>query len=76
MEPTVKDTVTVSLDLMTATCRGGCHVKYARKLIQDWLKKNTDYKGHWTVWFDEEIDGMYYFSLSNPMYSIYRFLSI
>lgn len=69
-EIAVKDSVKVNLDLMTATCKGGCHIKYARKLINDYLKENTLYKGAWTVWFKGEKDGIYNFKIDNPYYKM------
>jgi hypothetical protein len=71
---TVKDSVTVSVDGMVAFCRNGCEIKYARKLINDYLKANTPYKGAWTVWYDHDDGTDYHFKLSNPyleMHNIY-----
>lgn len=62
--------VTFSVDLNTATAQvsKNCDEKYARKLLQDWLKSNTKLKGGWIVgkdfdkWEDPEI---YYFNIAN-----------
>lgn len=66
MDITIKDTVTISLDFTQAHCSNKCHIKYARKLINDRLKVMTDYKGGWTVYLDHVDDERYWFKLSNP----------
>lgn len=66
MSITVKYTITISLDLMEAHCSNKCQIKYARNLINNYLKETTDYKGGWTVWFDHMDDERYWFKLANP----------
>ena len=67
---TVKDTVTVSLDGMVAHCKNGCDKKYARKLIQDYVKELTGINGYWTVWFDYDDGTDYWFKLDNPIHKL------
>lgn len=72
---TVKDSVTIKQDLTQAYCKNGCEIKYARKLINDWLKEKTPYKGGWTVWFDHDDGTDYWFKLTNPyleMHNVYK----
>ena len=64
---TVKDSISINLANKTATIKSGCAEKYARKLINDWLKENTDLHGGWVVWKAEDFekDGKYHFTLMN-----------
>lgn len=66
----------VVIDLMSMTARVEPRVneKYARKLVQDKLKSETDYKGGWTCWIDNLYtdDNYYDFSLTNPFYQASR----
>lgn len=65
----IKDTISVDFDTLRATVDKPCDEKYARKLLQDWLKANTPYKGGWEVvkdfkrWSDET---KWHFTLHNP----------
>lgn len=65
----VKDTIKVDLEKLRATVDKPCDEKYARKLLQDWLKTNTVWKGGWEVvkdfrrWDDAD---KYNFTLHNP----------
>lgn len=71
---------TVTIDLMSMTARVSPRVneKYARKLVQDKLKSETDYKGGWTCWIDNAYsdDDHYDFSLANPFYQASRGIEI
>lgn len=49
-----KDSICVSLDLMRATCKSGCDYKYARKLVQDYVKEVSGFKGSWTVSLEDD----------------------
>lgn len=63
-----KVTFNVDLNNFTAQVSRNCDEKYARRLLQDWLKKNTRMSGGWEVvkdfdkWDDPEI---YYFDVRN-----------
>ncbi len=69
--------VSYEVDLWTATAQvtRNCDEKYARKLLQDWLKANTLMPGGWEVvkdfdkWNDPEI---YYFDVRNIFYPYNR----
>lgn len=73
---TVKDSVTVSLDGMKAFCKNGCNLKYARKLIQNYVKELTGFKRYWNVWFDYDDGTDYHFTLTNPAYQLVAGLGV
>lgn len=45
----IKDTIVVDFQRCVASVDKPCDEKYARKLLQDWLKSNTMWKGGWEV---------------------------
>lgn len=65
----VKDSITVDFDTLRCSVAKPCDEKYARKLLQDWFKENTSYRGGWEVtkdfrrWDDPE---HWNFTISNP----------
>ena len=55
----------VAIDLTAATLPANISEKYARKLLQDYLKANSMYKGGWECWLEKIEDGKYHFEISN-----------
>lgn len=45
----VKDSIVVDMETLRCSVAKPCDEKYARKLLQDYLKENTGYKGGWSV---------------------------
>ena len=62
----IKVSIDIDLTNRVATVSKPCDEKYARKLLQDWLKENTLMRGGWQLfknlekWNDPE---MYYFDI-------------
>lgn len=71
----IKDTLKIDLDLMYASISRDCNIKYARKLLQDELKKTMP--GGWYCscqnLYDDE-DETYEFELYNRYYFITKTL--
>lgn len=65
----VKDSIVVDMETLRCSVAKPCDEKYARKLLQDYLKENTGYKGGWSVtkdfrrWDDPE---RWHFTIHNP----------
>ncbi len=63
--PTIKESIAVRDDYKEVTCINGVGLKGCRKVINDYLKENTKYKGGWSVYFDYDDGEKYHFILFN-----------
>lgn len=73
---TILDTLTINDEYSIATCKNGVNIKGARKIINDYLKENTVFKGGWTVWFEEDDGEKYWFKLHNPYKEMSNYIGI
>ncbi len=69
----ILESLEIDLDKMTATTKNGVNIKGVRKLINDYLKRNTSIEGYWTVWFDHDDGKKYHFILTNPVNNMKEF---
>lgn len=67
---TIKESIVVDLQNMTATTKNGVNQKGARDVIQKHLKEITVLKGYWTVWFIEDDGKNYHFKIDNPVHKL------
>lgn len=66
--------VSINLDEMTAKRIGVVNTKYARKQVQDFLKRMNIYGS--TVWYEETKDDVMHFKITNPFLEIAKWLQI
>ena len=65
--------VSIDLDEMTAKRIGVVNTKYARKQVQDFLKRMNIYGS--TVWYEETKDDVMHFKITNPFLEIDKWLN-
>ena len=65
--------VSINLDEMTAKRIGVVNTKYARKQVQDFLKRMNIYGS--TVWYEETKDDVMHFKITNPFLEIDKWLN-
>tara|TARA_Y100000310_G_scaffold274573_1_gene290637 strand:+ start:658 stop:894 length:237 start_codon:yes stop_codon:yes gene_type:complete len=67
MKPKASDTIQVRDDLTVIKITKDIDEKYARKLIQQWLKKNTDFMGGWQLFHQGVDEYSHTFKVINPL---------
>lgn len=68
---TYRETIAANDDFTQVSIKSGCGEKYARKLIQDYLKENTRFKGMWILTLDYINNKVFVFNAYNPARELY-----
>lgn len=65
--PNAKETITIRDDGKVVTITSRINEKYARKLLQDFLKDATGIPGMWSLWLVSKDETKYTFEIENPI---------
>lgn len=65
-----KDTIIIGDHYEDAIITDKICEKYARRLVQEYLKENTRFSGGWICFREANIGGYYRYTLWNPYYQM------